>query len=183
MGALSIHTSEAGVALTDYGLVCECVTFTCLLAPLRKTAWSIPIWFMVFFSSIALAALTGGTVHGFFPDISSLGYRILWPSGLIAIGVTAFSGIRIATALQFAGPVAVFITRTAFAAFVLYSVVILFISSEFFVAILGYLPMVFFLGWVFFTAYRRQRRPAFLIGCLGICTTLLAALGRVNTNS
>ena len=121
MGGLSIHMTEAGVTLTDYGLVCECVTVTCLLAPLRKTAWSISIWFMVFFSSLALAAFAGGTVHGFFPDIGSLGYRILWPSSLIAIGVTAFSGIRIATALQFAGPVAVFITGTAFAAFVLYS--------------------------------------------------------------
>ncbi len=25
MGGLSIHMSEAGVTLTDYGLVCECV--------------------------------------------------------------------------------------------------------------------------------------------------------------
>ena len=77
--------TEAGVTLTDYGLVCECVIFACLLARLRKTTWSIPIWFMVFFCSIALAAFTGGTPHGFFPDISSLGYRILWPSSLLRL--------------------------------------------------------------------------------------------------
>lgn len=168
--------TELGVTLTDYGLVCECVVFSCLLAPFRKTASSIPIWFMVFFSSIAVAALTGGTVHGFFPDISSVGYRILWPATLIAIGVTALAGIRIGIALQFADPVAGLIALAAYVAFVLYGIVVLFISSEFVVAILGYLPMVCFLGWAFFAAYRRHRRQAYLIGFLGVCTTLVAAV-------
>ncbi len=131
---------------------------------------------MVFFSSIAVAALTGGTVHGFFPDISSVGYRILWPATLIAIGVTALAGIRIGIALQFADPVAGLIALAAYVAFVLYGIVVLFISSEFVVAILGYLPMVCFLGWAFFAAYRRHRRQAYLIGFLGVCTTLVAAV-------
>jgi hypothetical protein len=30
-------------------------------------------------------------VHGFFLDQSTFGYRILWPTTLIAIGVTAAS--------------------------------------------------------------------------------------------
>ena len=53
------------------------------------------------FLSIAVAAVTGGTVHGFFLDEGSTGYRILWSFTLIVMGTTGLSGVHIGTALQF----------------------------------------------------------------------------------
>lgn len=69
--------SEPDVTLTDYGLAIECAAFAYLLSrrgcrgdPLRTS-------FMLFFASTALAAFTGGAVHGFFPDERTWGSRIL----------------------------------------------------------------------------------------------------------
>jgi len=56
---------------------------------------------------IALAAAAGGTVHGFFLNESSLGYRILWPFTLVVMGITALAGVHIGTALQFNRSVAI----------------------------------------------------------------------------
>jgi hypothetical protein len=82
--------TEPDVALTDYGLAIECALFSYLLyrrggqQPLRG-------WFVLFFASTGLAAFTGGTVHGFFLDVETKGYAILWPLTLVAIGITALS--------------------------------------------------------------------------------------------
>jgi hypothetical protein len=85
--------TQVGVCLTDYGLAAECAYFTYLIARLRPGASSIREAFMTFFSSISIAAAAGGTVHGFFLDMGSLGYRILWPFTLIVIGITSLSGV------------------------------------------------------------------------------------------
>src|SRR2546422_6430208 len=45
----------------------------------------------LFFGSAAVASLAGGTVHGFFLDVRTLGNAVLWRITLIAIGVTAAS--------------------------------------------------------------------------------------------
>src|ERR1700731_5507454 len=83
------------VALTDYGLSLECIIFMFLLAPVRFLQGA-RFWFFVFFSSLAAAALIGGTVHGFFEQPSFVGERILWPLTMICIGVTGLSGAQIA---------------------------------------------------------------------------------------
>jgi len=167
--------TQVDVSLTDYGLAAECVCFTYLFARLRTTASSLPFTFMAFFSSIALAAAAGGTVHGFFLDERSLGYRILWPFTLIVMGITALSGVHIGTALQFSPSKAVYINRAALAVFMAYVSVVLFIRRDFLIAILDYLPPLIFIGGAFLLAHRRQKKPAFLIGFLGVCMMLFAA--------
>jgi hypothetical protein len=56
-----------------------------------------------------------------------------------------------------------------------YSSIVLFIRGDFLIAILDYLPALVFLGGAFLLAYLRQKKPAFLIGFLGVCTMLCAA--------
>lgn len=57
--------TEPDVTLTDYGLALECVLFTYLLHQQGHWRNSIRAWFILFFGSVGLAALAGGTVHGF----------------------------------------------------------------------------------------------------------------------
>jgi hypothetical protein len=167
--------TQVDVSLTDYALTVECAWFAYLMARLRTATSSFRSAFMVFFVSIAIAAAAGGTVHGFFLDKSTVGYRVLWPFTLIVMGVTALSGVHIAAALQFSRPIAVYINRVAVAVFLAYIVVVLFIRSDFLIAILDYLPALLFIGIAFLLAHFRWKKPAFLIGFLGVCVMLVAA--------
>jgi hypothetical protein len=56
-----------------------------------------------------------------------------------------------------------------------YFVIVLFIRRDFLIAILDYLPALIFVGGAFLLAHRRQKKPAFLIGFLGVCIMLFAA--------
>lgn len=167
--------TQMDVSLTDYGLAAECAFFAYIFARKPKSALSLSPVFTLFFCCIALAAAAGGTVHGFFLNESSLGYRILWPFTLIVMGITALAGVHIGTALQFTRPVATHINRAATAVFAAYVLVVIFIRSDFLVAILDYLPSLIFIGVAFLLAHRRHRKSEFLIGFLGVCTMLLAA--------
>jgi len=100
---------------------------------------------------------------------------VLWPFTLIVMGITALSGVHIAAALQFSRPIAVYINRVALAVFLAYIVVVLFIRRDFLVAILGYLPALIFVGEAFLLAHLRNKKPAFLVGFLGVCVMLFAA--------
>lgn len=167
--------TQVDVSLTDYGLAIECMCFAFLIARLRRGASLLSGAFVVFFFSIAIAAAAGGTVHGFFLDESSLGYRILWPFTLLVMGITALSGIYIGTALQFSGSSAIYINRIALVVFLAYIIIVLFIRRDFLIAIIDYLPALLFIGGAFLLAHLRQKKPAFLIGFLGVCTMLFAA--------
>jgi hypothetical protein len=171
----SPYMTQVDVSLTDYGLAAECLCFAYLVARFRTKTSSLPAVFIAFFFSIAIAAAAGGTVHGFFLDESSLGYRILWPFTLIVMGITALSGVHIGTALHCSGSTAVYINRVAWAVFVIYFAIVLFIRRDFLIAILDYLPALVFVGGAFLLSHRRQKKPAFLIGFLGVCTMLFAA--------
>ena len=167
--------TQMNVSLTDYGLAAECAYFAYIFARKPKSALSLSPVFALFFCCIALAAATGGTVHGFFQNENSLGYRILWPFTLVVMGITALAGVHIGTALQFTRSVATYINRAAMAVFAAYLIVVIFIRSDFLVAILDYVPSLIFIGVAFILAHRRHRKSRFLIGFLGVCTMLLAA--------
>jgi hypothetical protein len=167
--------TQVDVSLTDYALTVECAWFACRMAQLRTAKSSLRPEFIVFFFSIAIAAAAGGTVHGFFLDKSTVGYRVLWPFTLIVMGITALSGVHIAAALQFSRPVAVYINRVALAGFLAYIVVVLFVRRDFLIAILDYLPALVFIGTAFLLAHLRRKKPAFLVGFLGVCVMLVAA--------
>jgi len=166
--------TQVAVSLTDYGLAVECLWFSFRMAepipaiPLRRL-------FRVFFLSIAMAALAGGTVHGFFLDESSSGYRFLWLFTLIVLGITAVVGVQIGASIQMPPSTAAYVKRGAFAIFMAYCLVLLFVSRDFRIAILGYVPSLIFVGVAFLLAYHRRKKPMFLIGFIGVCTMLLAA--------
>lgn len=167
--------TQMAVSLTDYGLAAECVCFAYLMSRFRRGTSSLAAVFMLFFLSISVAAAAVGTVHGFFLDEGSLGYRILWPFTLVVIGITSLSGVYIGTALLFSRSKANSINRVAIAVFMAYSFIVLFIRGIFLIAILDYLPALIFLEGAFLLAHLRQKKPAFLVGFLGICTMLCAA--------
>lgn len=168
--------TEPDVSLTDYAIALECAVFAYWLWRTRKSREPVSLWFMVFFLATAVAALAGGTVHGFFSAQGSPGHRMLWPLVLITIGLAALAFTNAGAAISFSRPTALAVARAAFALFLLYCVVVLFFNDRFVVAIVAYLPAVLFLGWVFLEQYLRTRRPAFAWGMAGIAITLLAAV-------
>jgi hypothetical protein len=166
--------TEPDVTLTDYGLAVECAVFTHLLA---RDAHREPIgaWFLLFFAATGLAALTGGTVHGFFADERTLGSRILWPATLLLIGGAAFAAWGLGAHLQFPARVARWVVLAAAAGLAGYAVVVLFVSQLFLVAVLHYLPATVFLITVFALGYRRGGQRAFLLGLVALALTLVAS--------
>ena len=123
-----------------------------------------------------MASLTGGTVHGFFLDQSTVGYRILWPTTLIAMGVAAASawvltGFSISKSVDSVKQWAFF----AVIVFLIYSTVVLFYSQRFTVVILNYVPAMVALLAVSIRKYVRTHSTSFLLVIGGISVTFVAA--------
>jgi len=168
--------TQLDVALTDYGLALECGIFLYLLTLVRRDLKSLRFWFLIFFLSIGLAALVGGTVHGFFEGSQLVGDRILWPITMIVIGVTSLAGIQIAATMYFAGKKAIQILWIGSTGFLVYCFIVLRITDNFLIAILGYLPALVFLSAVLLRSYLMTKGKAFLKGFIGTCTVLMASL-------
>ena len=167
--------TEPDVTFTDYGLAAECVLFTYLLGRRGNRQQLLRTWFAVFFGSLGVASLFGGTVHGFFLDAETAGHQTLWPATLLAIGVTTLAAWIVGAQIQFSRGVARAISIAAVLQLVGYSVVVMFIVQTFRVAILNYLPASIFLLVVFFLTYVRVRKGPVLIGLVGIVLTFVAA--------
>ena len=167
--------NEPDVTLTDYALGLECALFALWLLAYGQADHPLRAWFIIFFVSIGLAAFTGGTVHGYFPNQGTLGHTLLWLTTLIAIGVTALSGWAIGAQLYFSATIAAWVTRGAGIVFGLYCVVVLFSTRDFFVAIVHYLPATIFLLIVYVLVYQRAQETAVLSGLLGLILTFIAA--------
>jgi hypothetical protein len=167
--------TQLDVALTDYGLTVECGIFIYLLAPVRRDLKSLRFWFLIFFLSIGLAALIGGTVHGFFENSHVVGDRVLWPITMIVIGVTS-ARIQIAATIYFAGNKAIQILWIGSTGFLVYCFIVLRITDNFLIAILGYLPALVFLSAVLLRSYLMTKRKAFLKGFIGTGTVLMASM-------
>ncbi len=166
--------TEPDVALTDYGLAIECAVFAWLLYRGRRGG-ELRVWTVLFFASLAIGSACGGTVHGFFLDETSRGYRALWPLALLAIGVTALCGWAIGANLVLGAEVARWVRRAAILQLALYSWVVLFVTQEFWVAIADYLPAVLFLLAAFGILSRRGRGRGAALGAWGLGLTLVAA--------
>ena len=90
--------AEPDVALTDYALVVE--TFLLGFWMCRSyTSNSLKPWFVLLFWSISIAALVGGTVHGFLTDPHSSMAQVSWLITMIFLGLTALSEYGIAAHL------------------------------------------------------------------------------------
>ena len=94
--------AEPDVALTDYALVVESFLFSFWLHRTHPSN-SLRSWFVLLFGSIGLAALVGGTVHGFLTDAESPVTKFCWVLTLIFLGMTAFSEYGIAARLLLTG--------------------------------------------------------------------------------
>ena len=166
--------TEPVVALTDYGLALECAAFTCLLLRDGRRP-SLAGWFTLFFGSLSVGALLGGTVHGFFLDETTIGYRLLWPATLIAIGLTAVAAWGIASGMLLSPQAARRVSQGAAGLFLLYAGVVLFVKQTYSVALLHYLPPAIFLFVAWLVIYRRTRTSRALIGVSGLGLTFIAA--------
>lgn len=167
--------TEPDVTLTDYGLALECALFTYLLHQHGDWRNALRAWFILFFGSVGLAAMAGGTVHGFFLDADTAGSAILWPATLIAIGLTALSGWAIGAMMLFPVPVSRWISIAATVEFIIYSIVVLLVTQEFWFAIINYFPALLFLLVSFCGAYGSTREVRLLVGSLGLTLTLVAS--------
>jgi len=167
--------TEPDVTLTDYLVATESALFTYLLARKGNRKHPLRIWFAVFFGSISVAGIAGGTVHGFFLDIETLGYQILWPLTLVAIGVTALAAWVIGARIYFSPKVAGWVSIVAATQFAGYCLIVLLITQLFTIAMINYLPAVIFLTIVFTVIYIQARERKVLIGLVGFLLTFIAA--------
>jgi hypothetical protein len=135
-----------------------------------RTLWTI------FFASIAIASLAGGTVHGFFLDESTLGYQILWPATLLAIGVTAASA-WILTGLLLAKSPSIVQKWGIFASivFFIYAAVVIFYSHHFVVVIINYIPAMLALLAASVHRFMKTRASSFLFVIGGLLVSFVAA--------
>ncbi len=167
--------TEPDVTLTDYALAIECGVFTYLIYRQGNPLRPLRVWFSIFFGSLGLAALIGGSVHGFFRETDGDGYAILWRATLLAIGMAALAAWVIGARIQFSETVVQWILVVAAAEFLGYSIVVLFDAQVFWIAIANYLPATVFLFIVFFLAYQRTRERPPLVGSMGLALTFVAS--------
>ncbi len=167
--------TEPDVTLTDYGLALECAAFAVLLFRKATAQPRLRRWFALFFLSIGVAALAGGTVHGFFLDVRTTGRAILWPATMIALGSAALSTWAIGAHIQFSLRVVRLITLCATLVFAVYCALVLFVTRSFSLAIGHYLLGVFFLMIVFSLAYQRTRARPVCLALMGLLLTLVAS--------
>jgi hypothetical protein len=168
--------TEPDVVVTDYLLAAESVVLALLVARAPTSRTEIQHWFVLFFSATALASLTGGTVHGFFPSNTSAIGTGLWRISLVAIGFAAASAWSIGARLALSDGVAQTVERAAWIELVGYSAILILVSDAFWVAIVNYLPATLFLGAAFAFLYRANRDSAILFGLAGLGLTVIAAL-------
>ena len=166
---------EPDVTLTDYGLFVECTVLASLVWRNDAPAQPLRFWFTVFFCAIGLAALLGGSAHGFFADETSLLRQLLWTGTLLTIGLAAWSGWAAGARLLLSASAAERLTRAAGVVYIVYALVVVFIERRFMIAIVHYLPAAIFLLIAFVQVYRRRRAPAALAGAIGLALTFIAA--------
>jgi hypothetical protein len=166
---------EPDVTFTDYGLAVECAVLTTWIVRLNTPDQRLRAWVATFFATIGLAALTGGTVHGFLPDERSLGFRVLWPLTLLAIGATAVSAWAIGTRLVLDERVERTLIRIVAAAFAVYAAVVLFVTQTFAVAVFHYAPSAVFLLSALMIRYVGRRTSGSGLGAAAVALMLVAA--------
>jgi hypothetical protein len=166
--------SEPAVALTDYALAVETAVLAMLLQRRQRSA--LQIWLIVYFASVSVASLLGGTVHGFVLHDRPLIRSMLWTAILLAIGVTALATWFIGAELLVSRLVSRLVRIVAAVQFGAYTVVVLFVTNAFRTAIMVNLPAVLFLLAIIVIKYLREGRRPLLLAASGLALSLVAAL-------
>jgi len=167
--------SEPDVTLTDYGLALECAflaTFLALKSTRQKMLRDAGMFFFVF---LGLSAITGGTVHGFFPDQNSPGHRHLWQATLQLIGLAAFSTWILASGILAKGRPGRWLAVAAFPQIALYSTLAFLVTQEFWIAFTIYLPAALLLLAGFCCGAWRDGHRFLLVGASGSVLSLLSS--------
>ena len=167
--------AEPDVALTDYALAIEAALLAYWTGRQPGLRGRLRRGFMLFFTSVGVAAAAGGTVHGFLPQEASAPHAILWRAALIAIGGAALAAWGIGASIQFPTTVARWIIAAAALEFGIYALFVAFVSQEFVVAIINYVPASVFLLTSFLILYARRRSRHLLIGATGLTLTFAAS--------
>jgi hypothetical protein len=144
---------EPDVTITDYILTVQCFWFAMLIY-----SKSINFPRLLFFGSLSIASLAGGTTHGFLSDATLVSYAILWRATLIAIGAVALAGWYIGAAFLRSKKVAWWVEKISIVQFSLFTAVILFYSQQFLLAAVNYLPAAFFLFLFSFAVISKQMK-------------------------
>ncbi|HEX9791664.1 MAG TPA: hypothetical protein VGA60_13475 [Kiloniellales bacterium] len=164
--------TEPDVALTDFALTIECAVLAWMLLRQPGGDRVMAAAFTVFFAALAVAALAGGLVHGFFLDAAGQAHRLLWPASLLAIGGAAAAGFHAAWRAAFAEAGGRVVPWMAVSAYAAYAAAIVFGPQDFRLAILFYLPVNIFLLLVFGHAAARHRAAAPAWAALGLLLSI-----------
>jgi len=167
--------TEPGVTLTDYGLFIECVILVLLLPKGPAVDSSRKGWFVLFFMSLGLAALAGGTSHGFLNARHPRLDAIAWSVTMLAIGMAGLSIWNIGANLMGDVRLARLVAVAATLLFAVYVPVVLFIDDRFLVAILYYLPAILFLLLLLLRRYIDNGQGWHLSGFAGMALAVIAA--------
>ncbi len=166
--------SEATVALTDYALVAECGVLATVLVRVAPASRERTLWIR-FYAATAIAALTGGTVHGFFSTAPSLFGSSLWIATMLAIGVTGVTILALAGEIGWPGPVARKLARFGAVELVVYAALVLFGTQAYWLALAQYAPFgALWLG-VMARECRQRRDRASFAGLTGLVASFVAA--------
>lgn len=167
--------TEPDVVITDYLLALECTLFVWLLYRRNPSSRAIRNAFALFFAATAVAAIVGGTVHGFFLDPSSRTGNLLWRVALLALGFTAFALWSLSALLLFSPRASNAIRVVAGIELLAYAVLVLTASRSFRVAIAEYVPAVLMLLVAFLFLYVRGRQLILLAGAAGIALSMVGS--------
>jgi len=167
--------TEPDVTLSDYALVVECALLAWLMIRTPGPAAGLRAWTTAFLACTGVAALLGGTVHGFFVEQTSAIGRWLWKGSLLAIGAAALAAWMMAAVLVFT-PDRVRTAMTIATILAMgYAFVIVFVSDVFLMAVAGYVPAAIFLLLAFEQVRRTRGEPAAVYGTSGLILTFVAA--------
>jgi uncharacterized protein DUF6962 len=167
--------SEVIVGVTDYLLMLECAVFALVLAKTGGVSPDVRRLFALFFSSLALTSLTGGTYHVWFSGSSSVAADILWKATVAALGAAALAAWAIGACLLFAQSLRRRVIKAAVAEFFCYAIYTAAVDDRFLVAIANYVPAAMFLAAAFALGYRRRPAPPVMVGLAGLIVTGIAA--------
>ena len=159
---------EPDVTITDYLLSLACAVFAWWCWRRRADAYR---WYVVFFITLSLASLFGGTVHGFIP--SGPWSELLWCGVLLSLGGTAVAMWGITTTLEFSPAIARWVMGAVAFLAVFYLSVVIGGFREFWISIVAYLPPA--IGMLVVYVRHRHHPGAWWWGIVGVVLTFVAA--------
>jgi hypothetical protein len=167
--------SEPDVTLTDYGLAVECAIFAALLVLTPTARRGLRAAGSCFFIFLGLAAVTGGSYHGFCAGLQTPGGRLLWQLTMQLAGLAAFSTWVLGAGVLIAGPAWRWLAFAALPQILFYSLTVLFFTQKFWIVFAIYFPAALLLLAGFCRGFWRDGHRYFLVGASGSVLSLVSS--------